>query len=172
MACASEIAKQEQQYLKNLAMATHYQLENEKLILLNKDQQTVLEYQRVKPLTLENTVWQATGINNGRGGVVTNKNTHLATIRFSEGKVQGNTGCNNFFAGYELNDQNIRIGQPGTTRKFCAEDGLMEQEQQFLQALVNTVSYELKGGKLNLRDAKGSLMLAFQKQKNEPDEDL
>ncbi len=52
-----------------------------------------------------------------------------------------------------------------STRKFCAEDGVMDQEQQFLQALTNTVRYELKEGKLNLRDNNGSLMIVFQKQK-------
>ena len=165
MACAPEIAEQERQYLKNLAMATRYQLNNGKLVLLNKDQQAILEYQRAKPLTLGNSVWQATGINNGRGGVVANKNTHLATIRFSQGKAQGNTGCNNFSASYELNNQNINFGKSMTTRKFCAEDGVMDQEQQYLQALANTVSYELKEGKLNLRDNKGSLMIGFQKKK-------
>ena len=165
MACAPEIAEQEQQYLINLAMATHYQLKNGKLVLLNKDQQAILEYQRVNPLTLENSVWQATGINNGRGGVVANKNTHLATIHFSQGKAQGKTGCNNFSASYKLNDQNLHFGKPMTTRKFCAEGGVMDQEQQYLQALANTVRYELKEGKLNLRDNKGSLMVVFQKQK-------
>gem|GEM_PF-350938 len=165
MACAPEIAEQEQRYLKNLAMATRYQLDNGKLVLLNKDKHAILEYQRVKPLTLENGVWQATGINNGRGGVVTNKNTHLATILFSQGKAQGHTGCNNFSASYDLNDQNIHFGKARTTRKFCSEDGVMDQEQQYLQALTNTVSYELKEGKLNLRDNKGSLMVGFQKQK-------
>lgn len=97
--------------------------------------------------------------------VVANKNTHLATIHFSQGKVQGNTGCNYFSASYEVNDQELRFGLPRTTRKVCAEDGYMEQEQQYLQALVNTARYELKAGKLNLRDNKGSLMVAFQKQK-------
>ena len=164
MACAPEITEQEQQYLKNLTMAASYQLENDTLVLLNKDQQAVLAYQRVKPLTLENTAWQATGINNGRGGVVANKNTHLATIRFSQGKAQGNTGCNNFSVSVEINDQKLRFGQARTTRKFCAEDGVMEQEQQFLKALANTVSYDFKDGKLSLRDHKGSLMLAFKKQ--------
>ncbi len=165
MACAPETAEQEQQYLKNLAMATQHQLNNGNLLLLNKNQQVLLEYLPAKPLVLENSIWQATGINNGQGGVVSNKNTHLATVSFSQGKAQGNTGCNNFSISYELNNQKIHFGKPMSTRKFCAEDGIMDQEQQFLQALTNTVNYEFKEGQLDWRDHKGSLMVSFQKQK-------
>ena len=54
-----------------------------------------------------------------------------------------------------------------TTRKHCAEpDGIMEQEQQYLQALVRAHAYTLKPDGLELRDENGSLQVRYRVQKD------
>lgn len=164
MACSTEIFTQEQHYLKALSAVTSYQLQQKKLVLLDKEQQTVLIYHYTPPITLENTHWQATGINNGRGGVVSNSITHLVTAQFSDNEIKGNASCNQFSANYEVNKQQLKIGPVRTTRKYCAEEGVMEQEQQVIQALKQTTQYEIKADKLRLRNANGSLQLSFSRK--------
>ena len=169
MACAPPVSEQERQYLERLSAVVAFQLEDGSLRLLDKDQQVVLEYAAVKPLTLENTQWQAAGINNGRGGVVSSATTELATARFQDGKVSGHAGCNSFNASYEITGDQITIGPAMTTRMHCAEpDGIMDQEQEYLQALSRVRVYELTDTGLKLRDEKGSLQVDFVAGKSQP----
>jgi heat shock protein HslJ len=162
MACAPPVAEQERQYLDRLPVVVAFQLEGGSLRLLDKDQQAILEYSAVTPLALESTHWQASGINNGKGGVVSSANTQLATARFKGGKVSGHAGCNTFNASYEIKGDQITMGPAMTTRKHCAEpDGIMDQEQEYLQALSRVRVYELADTGLRLRDEKGSLQVNY-----------
>ena len=162
MARAPPASEQEHQYLERLPVVVAFRLEGSSLRLLDKDQQVVLEYSAVKPLALEGTHWQASGINNGKGGVVSSANTQLATARFKGGKVSGHAGCNAFNAAYEMTGDQITMGPAMTTRKHCAEpEGIMEQEQEYLQALSRVRVFELTYTGLKLRDEKGSLQVNF-----------
>ncbi|MCK5665417.1 MAG: META domain-containing protein, partial [Thiotrichaceae bacterium] len=164
MACSAEISTQEQHYLKALSSVASYQLQQNQLMLLNEEQQTILIFYYLQPITLKNTRWQATGINNGRGGVVSNSITHLVTAQFSDNEIKGNAGCNQFSANYLVNNHQLKIGPVRTTRKYCAEEGVMNLEQQFLQTLKNSTKYEIKGDRLRFRNANGSLQVSFSKK--------
>ena len=49
-----------------------------------------------------------------------------------------------------------------TTRKQCTEpEGILEQEQEFLQALAAVTQYGLAAERLELRDGSGSLQVVF-----------
>lgn len=162
MACVPPVSQQEQRYLSLLPKVTHYQLKDDALLLMNAENLPILHFVAHQTATLENTQWQADGINNGKGGVVSSLATHLTTARFEEGKVSGNAGCNNFSASYTISGNNLTIGAAMTTRKLCAEPaGIMDQEQQFLHALKKTHTYKLGRDRLQLRDEKGSLLVRF-----------
>jgi heat shock protein HslJ len=84
----------------------------------------------VEPLTLQNDVtYIAEWIGNkpvvGRNPV---------SLTFSEDRVYGNAGCNHWFASYQLDNQQIRFSEVGSTRKMCAEH-IMKQERHFLELL-------------------------------------
>ena len=84
------------------------------------------------------------------------------TASFMGGKLSGNAGCNSFTASYEIKGDQITMGPGMTTRKHCAEpDGIMEQEQEYLQALSRVRVYVLTDTGLKLRDEKGSLQVNF-----------
>ena len=71
------------------------------------------------------------------------------TIKFDkdEGRFEGSAGCNNYFGGYEIDGNTLTIVPPvGQTEKFCAESGVMEQEQEYLELLVTAKSFEASGG--------------------------
>lgn len=83
--------------------------------------------------------------------------------RFSDGRIDGSTGCNRFFGTYTGGENNrLGIGPAATTRKHCAEPaGIMQQEQEYLDALARVHTYTLKPGILELRDENGSLQVNY-----------
>jgi len=87
--------------------------------------------------------------------------------RFTNGQIGGSAGCNQFTATYEITGDLIAIGRAMTTRKHCAEpDGIMEQEQEYLQALARAHVYIVKPDRLELRDRNGSLQVSYHVQEN------
>ncbi|NYT46966.1 MAG: META domain-containing protein [Candidatus Methanofishera endochildressiae] len=163
MACPEKIAAQEHQYLKNLADINFFLLQEDKLQLLDAYRQVRLIYQNLPPLTLEQTAWQMTGINNGTGGVVSSAQTGKANLQFKDGKLQGNSGCNVLTASYQINVSELIIGSVSSTRKLCPEEDLMTQEQQLLQALTLVTHYQIRANQLRLVNAGGSLMLSLKR---------
>ena len=99
--------------------------------------------------------------------VVSGKSTHLATATFTNGTLSGSAGCNNFTASYQAEGNRLTIGPAATTRKHCAEpDGIMQQEQEYLDALARVRTYTLKTGLLELRDENGSLQVSYRVQED------
>ena len=62
---------------------------------------------------------------------------HAITIGFeSSSKIYGNTGCNNYFSlQATLSVNRLDIGGIATTRMICSEDGVMEQEDEYISLL-------------------------------------
>ena len=167
MACAPAISRQEQRYLALLPRVTAWQRHGDSLRLLDDTRQPILEYTAAKPASLEDTPWQASGINNGRGGVVSGMSTHLATATFTNDKIIGSAGCNNFTATYRIEDKRITIGPVATTRRHCAEpEGIMQLEQEYLDALTRAHTYILNSSSLELRDDTGSLQVGYRVREN------
>lgn len=68
--------------------------------------------------------------------------SHLTITLGADGRAYGTTGCNHWFASYQLHGQHLRFAQPGSTRKLCAP-ALMEQEQRFLEALSQVERWDI-----------------------------
>lgn len=162
MACAQPVASQERRYLALLSGVNGREIRDGLLVLLDKQGQVALQYSAGPPLILENTSWQASGINNGRGGVVSSATTQRVVAMFVEGKVSGSAGCNNYSASYEISGTQISFGAAMMTRRQCAEpEGIMAQEQEFLQALEAVAQFRLTAEQLELRDSNGFLQVIF-----------
>ncbi len=160
--CPPPVMEQEHAYLELLSQVNSYHIDDETLVLLNQAPQPVLKYVVQRPAELEKTQWQATGINNGRGGVASSANTGLSTAQFLDGKLTGNAGCNQYSAGYTMEEKKITIGPVMTTRKHCPEPTeIMQQEQEFLQAISGTRIITLDTRKLELRNEEGALQVRF-----------
>ena len=162
MACPPEIMAQEQRYLALLGQVVTADRVDDHLRLQDADSATLLKFVATKPAGLENTSWQATGINNGKGGVVSTATTPLSTALFAEGQLSGTGGCNQFTATYEIEGDQITIGPAAATRMFCEQpEGVMDQEQQYFEALGRARTFSLTPEKLELRDESGSLQATF-----------
>ena len=81
------------------------------------------------------------------------------TLEFAEGAMTGRAGCNGFGAEYELDGDELIVGQQmATTMMWC--EGLMDQETAYRQALTAAESVTLKDGALTVHTAEGDLVFA------------
>ena len=81
-----------------------------------------------------------------------------AYIQFTEdGRVSGNSSCNQFSGGYEQTGVQLSFGQMATTRKMCP-GALMDQETRFLKSLAKVTRAEIKNELLLLLDAEGNTL--------------
>ena len=83
------------------------------------------------------------------------------TLQFTEdGQVNGNAGCNDFFASYETDSTGkLSFSQAGATRMFC--ENAMQQEDAYLNALAQVSQFKTEQGKLFLFSADGQTSLIF-----------
>ena len=84
--------------------------------------------------------------------------SHITLTLDGNGRAYGSAGCNHWFASYTLEGDKLTFGQPGSTRKMCAE-ALMEQEGRFLQMLRDVQRWDFSDqGELRLWPASGRAM--------------
>jgi heat shock protein HslJ len=115
--------------------------------------------------TLAETQWQVTGISNGKGAVVGVVAGSMVNVAFDDqGRASGSAGCNRFMAGYESDGSRLRFTAPGTTRRMCAEAGLMEQERMFVKALESVATMRVEGNRLGMRRADGALAITVTRE--------
>ncbi|MBA7661614.1 hypothetical protein ES703_69634 [subsurface metagenome] len=70
----------------------------------------------------------------------------------SEGTVEGSAGCNSYSGSYEVEDSQLSIPGPiAATEMYCMEpEGVMDQEQQYLETLQAAESYSIEDGELQI----------------------
>ncbi len=72
------------------------------------------------------------------------------TLTYDGERISGSAGCNNYFGPASIDDT-VQIGPLATTMMFCSEpEGVMEQEQRFLDALQGADSMDVVGEHLEL----------------------
>ena len=80
----------------------------------------------------------------------------------TSGTVSGSAGCNTYSGSYVLNANSISISSVGVTRMFCSSpEGIMDQEERFLNALGSANTYEVLGGQLDITFGLGGERLFF-----------
>lgn len=108
---------------------------------------------------LSGTAWLAEDID--RRGVLDRART---TVEFLKpGQVGGLAGCNRFFGPVRLDGRAMSFGNLASTRKMCANDALMNQEQRFLRTLSRASRFEVThGGQIMVvYDEAGEQILRF-----------
>jgi heat shock protein HslJ len=146
-----------------LSGAAIYFIEDQNLFLDLKFDSGTMRFS-AQSTELAGTSWIVTGYNNGREAVVSVIIGSEITANFgADGQLTGSAGCNNYFASYTTDGDNITIGPAGSTQQFCSEpEGIMAQEQEYLTALQTAATYSNRGDTLDLRTASGARAAAFQ----------
>ena len=161
IACDDDVMTQETAYRDGLAATAYFDITDGQLRLFDAEQTLLMTFDAAST-AVAGTSWVATGYNNGREAVVSvMADTELTAAFGEDGEVSGSAGCNSFFGGYTAADGAIEIGPLASTRKLCAEDGVMEQEAAYLTALENATTYEFVGERLELRNDAGALQVTF-----------
>lgn len=165
MFCTSPpgVMEQESQYITVLQDAASYEIDGDQLQIANADGENILVYTLIQPTSLEGTSWLMLSYNNGQGGLVSALLSTEITAKFMDGTVSGSAGCNSYSAPYELDGDHISVGPAATTRMFCGEpEGIMEQENQYLEALQSVVTFEINADVLEMFDGDGTRMVTYQ----------
>src|SRR5262249_13131382 len=69
---------------------------------------------------------------------------HSPTITFGgNGRVNGDTSCNNFTAPFMLKGTDLSFGRAAVTRRACILEGVMDQEDRFLDIFGKVTRFEI-----------------------------
>ena len=86
------------------------------------------------------------------------------TIQFEDSQVSGTTGCNSYGGSYQVKVDAISFEALFNTEMACMEpEGLMDQEQAYLELLGTAQRFELVDGVLTIF-AGPQQTLAFERQ--------
>jgi heat shock protein HslJ len=78
----------------------------------------------------------------------------------ASGRVAGTSGCNRWFAGYQLSGEGLHIRQSGSTMMACGHQ-VMAQERLFFAALAHVAGYDIdESGLMVLRGHDGPVITA------------
>lgn len=160
------VMDQESEYLALLQKAKTFSLEGERLVFSDAGGKIILRFERLVPPRAEpfaGTNWTLESFHAADTVSSVIAGTSITALFDGNGKVTGSAGCNSYFATYALSAKALTIGQPGSTRKYCGEPGVMQQESDYLSRLTQVRSYTITGERLTLEDAGGKPILSFTK---------
>jgi len=86
----------------------------------------------------------------------------LITAVFDEDKreVSGSSGCNTYFASYEIDGDKLSISNLAWTERACISPaGVMEQEQEFLSLFAETLSFNVDDTTLTIKCSGGNQLV-------------
>ena len=67
----------------------------------------------------------------------------------SSKSINGNNGCNNFFASYSTDQNSLSVKAAGGTKKYCGEES-SKDEQNFMDFLQSIPTYKIQSDQLLL----------------------
>ncbi len=133
-----------------------------KLQLLNRRGKVLLTYKPLIDQPLQGAEWMLSAYYDDEGNQLPALTGVSVTANIDNAVISGNAGCNNYSADLQINESSLTVTTPVTTRKQCAEpEGVMAQENQFLDNLIKTAAYEIQGDTLIFRDKDGNPLLIF-----------
>ena len=160
------VMEQEAAFMGHLANVSSYRTEGNRLVLTDAEGTDVLFFVQapeVPPAPLTETEWTLESFSSPDGQTVSSVivGTTITAV-FSDGNVTGNAGCNSYGASYVLDGMNLTIEPPISTKMNCNEpEGVMEQENRYLNLLTDVSSYRVEGDHLTLADETGTDLLVF-----------
>jgi heat shock protein HslJ len=115
---------------------------------------------------LEGTEWVLTSLN----GKALLEGTHIS-LSFDEGWISGFAGCNSYGGGpdsgnYVATEEGTwRMREIAITEMYCpSPEGVVEQEQAYVQALTEAATYRLSDDRLEMQNAAGETILVYARQ--------
>jgi heat shock protein HslJ len=163
IACEEPLMRLEAAYTAALSDVDSYEIVDEDDGLVLSGAETTLSYTPERPVGLEGTRWQVSGIVTGDAVSSTIAGAE-AEVTLDAGSLSGTAGCNRMTGSYTAeaaaSEGSVSFSDIGTTKMSC-EPEVMEQERQIIAALGAAASYTIEGSTMSLTDADGSLLLTL-----------
>jgi heat shock protein HslJ len=159
------IAEWEAGFFAALASIATYRATEDRLVFDNAAGEIILAYERKRPVVvdpeLEGTAWTLTSLR----GAAPMEGTAL-TLVLSPSRFEGYAGCNHYGGEYEAADDGVlELGAVAITQMDCpTPEGVIAQEEAYVQALQEVAGYRLAGDQLALRDADGETIVTYARQ--------
>jgi heat shock protein HslJ len=119
--------------------------------------------------TLEGVLWGLVSYMGADGNLVNVLPDVNVTAEFKDDQVNGSAGCNTYFGPARAAGNKLEVGPLGSTQMFCMDPkGLMDQESAYLAGLQNAATYLAQGGKLEISDANGHVILVYHELQSKP----
>jgi len=156
----SESARQQKEaYFEALQNATVYRAVDGRLEFENAAGKTTLTFapKTIDP-ALDDTEWVLVSLN----GNHPLEDSHI-TLNFGDGAVGGFAGCNRYGGEYAAADEgDLAVPMLWQHLQACtAPEGVMEQEETYIEAIRNAAAYRVSDDRLEIEDAAGEMMLVF-----------
>jgi heat shock protein HslJ len=109
---------------------------------------------------LMDTYWQLSELHSKAIKESTTAPTAHVIFDEAEGRITGSTGCNRFFGGFTLGDNNsVSFSEIGATRRACLPGEV--EEQDYLNMLGETSAYSIESDKLSFSDTQQETLAVF-----------
>lgn len=166
------VMEQEHLYLSLLGEAASARIDGDTLTLSDADGEPSLIFAKVPEKAsiapaLPGTAWELGTIRSKDGTAFSVLSGTTISLTFEEETLSGSAGCNRYFGSYDVSGDKIAISGIGSTKMYCGEAGVMEQEQQYLATLGEISSYEIGSETLTFFDDEGNARLVFHPKPNE-----
>ncbi len=84
------------------------------------------------------------------------------TLNFKETSLDGSAGCNTYGGSYTASEGSLSLSGVYATEMGCPEpQGILDQEQAYLNALNAAASFQVDGEQMEVYDESGALTLVF-----------
>jgi heat shock protein HslJ len=110
---------------------------------------------------LAGTSWILSSYNTRTGSSVDAVKAATASLAFTEDKVSGSTGCNDFSGTYTSDEEALTITLGPMTQKACTDPALTAQETAVVAQLANVATYTADAQGLTLKDSTGATVLVY-----------
>lgn len=156
-----ELLTQETNFLAALTAVETFAIEDDRLHLFVGDV-AVMTMEPLAPLPFEGTTWRFRFSQSSSLTWVPPVTGAEITAIFDGETLTGNAGCNDYSAFYTRDGLALTISEISVTEKMCLEpEGIMEQEQQYLQNLSNAGAIIPHARSLEIRDSEGLPFMLF-----------
>ena len=90
-------------------------------------------------------------------------NVETSLIFGSDGKLNGNMGCNSFNGDYEVDGNTVTLGSITSTMMACA-DPIMQQESTVFIVFSNPATFKIDGNTLTITSADGESVVVVKRK--------
>ncbi len=151
---------QESAFLQALQTATGLTVTETELIVHTPN--GAMRFAPAENAALEGSDWVLSGIVQGDAVVNTWVDADI-TIKFNDGQVSGNAGCNSYSGGYQTDGESLALSELMSTMMACEEE-ISQRETEFLAALATVSQFRTEMNQLILTDSNGDAVLFFTTQ--------